>query len=336
MFPIIVGIGVLLVALGLLQSLAAPLTTRIKSVFVQGPVSRPAGAAPGLAAGQAGNLSLPAIDPGQGMLRGQYKLMRQIGAGGMGLVYEGSDVTLSRTVAIKKMRDELRLDRRERMRFINEAKLVASLHHPNIVDIYAIIEEGDDIYLVFEFVNGKTVYDIITSQGPLRFKDALVICRGMAAALDFAHNRHIIHRDLKPSNVMVTSDGFVKVMDFGIARLAKDALTRFSMTNTVVGTPPYMAPEQEQGVVRKEADVYSLAICVYEMLCGKAPFAGTGAGMLMNKVNMTYVPISNIAPGLPPGVDDIFARALQVDPDKRFHSSREFLAALEALPLNVA
>ena len=158
------------------------------------------------------------------------------------------------------------------------------------------------------------------------------ITRSMVAALDYAHGRGVIHRDLKPSNVMINKEGFIKVMDFGIARMAKDAATRVSMTNTVVGTPPYMAPEQEQGVVRKEADVYSLAICFYEMLCGKAAFCGTGAGMLMNKVNMSYRPISKEVGGLPAGIDLVFARAFQADPDQRFHSAAEFLCALEALP----
>ena len=157
---------------------------------------------------------------------------------------------------------------------------------------------------------------------------------GITAHFDhrFAHGRKVIHRDLKPSNVMVTAEGFVKVMDFGIARLAQDAATRGAQTNTVAGTPPYMAPEQEQGLVRRESDVYSLALCFYEMVCGQAAFAGTGAGMLMNKVNMAYVPASQRAAGLPDGVDEVLARALHADPDQRIHSARELLAALEALP----
>ena len=321
-------LGGILVALGLLQSVAGPLTKRFKAAPANAHSSTDGALGSAVPGGQAFS------SPGGGgeLLRNQYKILRQIGSGGMGLVFEGMDVTLSRPVAVKKMRDELRLDRRERMRFINEAKTVAALHHPNIVDIYAIIEEGDELFLVFEFVNGHTVYDIVTRRGALGFKEALGITRGMAAALDYAHGRGIIHRDLKPSNVMVNKEGFVKVMDFGIARMAKDAATRVSMTNTVVGTPPYMAPEQEQGVVRKEADVYSLAICVYEMLCGRVAFAGTGAGMLMNKVNMSYSPISKVVSGLPQGIDLVFARAFQADPDQRFHTAGEFLSALEALP----
>ncbi|MBI5241562.1 MAG: protein kinase [Elusimicrobia bacterium] len=319
------ALGGLLVALGLLRSVGGPLTQRFKTAFTPAPEAAEPAGPPTLT-------PRPLTSPDSGLLRGQYRVLRQIGAGGMGLVFEGADVTLSRPVAVKKMRDELRLGRRERLRFINEAKTVAALHHPNIVDIYAIIEEGDDLFLVFEFVNGHTVHELVVRRGGLGWRESLGVARSMAAALDYAHGRGVIHRDLKPSNVMINKEGFVKVMDFGIARVAKDAATRVSMTNTVVGTPPYMAPEQERGVVRKEADVYSLAICLYEMLSGRLAFTGTGAGMLMNKMNMAFSPLSQSVAGLPPGLDGVFARAFQADPDKRFHSAGELLAALDALP----
>jgi serine/threonine-protein kinase len=314
--------GGLLIGFGLLPSMVGAMTTKARAVF-----ARMTGRSPAVAAmRQEDQDRVP-----RPTLRGQYKLKRQIGAGGMGLVFEGEDTSLGRRVAIKKMRDELRLDRRERQRFVSEAKLVAALHHANIVDIYAIAEEGDDVYLVFEYVTGKTLHELIGAKGALSYSEAMGVFRGMAAALDFAHSRDIIHRDLKPSNIMVDEDGCVKVMDFGIARLAKDAATRYSMTNTIVGTPPYMAPEQEQGVVRKESDVYALGVCLYEMLCGKMPFVGLGGGLLMNKVNMNYVPVSRVTPGLPEGIDDVLARALQADPDKRFKSAKEMFLALNDL-----
>ncbi len=266
-----------------------------------------------------------------GLLRGRYQLGPQIGVGGMGLVYEGQDLNLKRRVAIKKMRDEIRLERRERERFVGEAKVVAGLHHPGIVDVFAILEEHDDVYLVFEFVTGKTLHDVVQSAGALSLAKAVPIIKAAGEALDYAHSRNVIHRDLKPSNIMVTEEGKIKVMDFGIARVAKDAMSHYSMTNTVVGTPPYMAPEQEQGVVRRESDVYALGVCLYEMLTGKMPFNGSGSGMLMNKINKSYVPASKAMPGLPTAVDGVFARALDPDPEKRFHSAQELVAALEAL-----
>ncbi len=267
---------------------------------------------------------------GEGLIRGQYELSREIGAGGMGRVYEGTDRSLGRRVAIKKMRDELRADPRERARFVAEAKTVAALHHPNIVDIYAIAEEGADVYLVFEYVDGKTVHELVYERGRLEPAAAASVTRACADALEFAHARGVIHRDMKPSNVMIDGAGQVKVMDFGIARAAKDALARGTMTNTVVGTPPYMAPEQEQGQVRRESDVYALAICAYEMLAGELPFSGVGMGMSLNKLNMAYEPVTKRVAGLPPTVDAAFARAFQPDPGKRWRSPAEFAAALES------
>ncbi|MBI5247193.1 MAG: protein kinase [Elusimicrobia bacterium] len=319
-FGLLVGAAIgggLLLALGLLSIVLAPVKQAVVSVFTKSSRAPQAGPAPLFKS------AAPAA-----LIRGQYEIARQIGSGGMGMVYEGTDRSLGRRVAIKKMRDELRLNARERDRFIVEAKTVASMHHPNIVDIYAIAEEGDDVYLVFEYVDGKTVHELVQLSGRLKPAEALRVTQAMGDALSYAHSRGVIHRDMKPSNVMVTGAGAVKVMDFGIARVAKDALTRYSMTNTVVGTPPYMAPEQEQGVVRKESDVYALAICTYEMLTGQLPFIGVSAGMLMNKINMSYIPPSRATAGLPESLDEVFLKAFQADPEKRYRTPQEFVAAL--------
>ncbi len=328
-FGLVVGAGILgglLLALGLLSTVLAPLKDSVVSAFTK--VTRHG---PSVHALEEESTPETLPEPvAAGVIRGQYEIIRQIGAGGMGMVYEGTDRSLGRRVAIKKMRDELRINPRERERFVIEAKTVASLHHPNIVDIYAIAEEGEDVYLVFEYVDGKTIHDLVQAKGRLNAADSLRVTQAMGDALAYAHAHGVIHRDMKPSNVMLTSDGQIKVMDFGIARMAKDALTRYSMTNNVVGTPPYMAPEQEQGIVRKESDVYSLAICSYEMLTGKLPFIGIGAGMLMNKINMSYIPPSRAIAGLPDSLDEVFLKAFQADPDQRYHAPQEFAAALDA------
>jgi tetratricopeptide (TPR) repeat protein len=318
--------GGLLLAFGLLQTVFAPLKDKAAAALTQltrtGPTLGEFETEPDAPAASA-----------TGLIRGQYELSREIGAGGMGRVYEGTDRSLGRRVAIKKMRDELRTDARERARFVAEAKTVAALHHPNIVDIYAIAEEAADVYLVFEYVDGKTVHELVYERGRLDPTSTARVVRASAEALEFAHARGVIHRDMKLSNVMVDSSGRVKVMDFGIARTAKDAMSRYSMTKTVIGTPPYMAPEQEQGQVRRESDVYALAVCAYEMLTGSLPFAGVGAGMALNKINMAYTPPSRREAGLPASLDDVFAHAFQPDPEKRTRSPREFAAALEnALP----
>ncbi|MBI5245110.1 MAG: protein kinase [Elusimicrobia bacterium] len=259
-----------------------------------------------------------------------YRIIRQIGQGGMGAVYEAEDVSLERRVAIKRMRDEIRQDPRELERFLKEARMVAKLHHPNIIEIHAIVEREGEIYLVFEFIDGMTLDQALAKHKRLSVQQVRAVLRQICAALNYAHDRGVIHRDLKPSNIMVTRESLVKVMDFGVARQAKDVLTRLSMTNTVAGTPTYMAPESETGVVRKESDLYSLAICLYEMLTGARPFEGTGAGILMSKMGMRFEAPSRLAADLPPGVDAFFASALHADPEKRPRTAAEFAASFEA------
>jgi tetratricopeptide (TPR) repeat protein len=267
------------------------------------------------------------------LLAGKYELGRELGAGGMGVVYEGRDRSLSRAVAIKRMREEIRWDGRERERFVAEAKLVAKLKHPNIVEIHAIVEEAGEVYLVFEYVTGRTLHDVLAAEKKLTFAKARQLFRGIVAALDYASGLGVIHRDLKPANIMVDAEGRVRVMDFGIARLTQEALSRRSRTRTgtVVGTPPYMAPEQELSKARKESDVYSLAVCLYESLTGTRPFGGVGAGLLLNKINRAYDAPSKAAAGLPHGIDAVFAKALDPDPDKRYASAGALLRALESL-----
>ena len=264
------------------------------------------------------------------VIAGVYKVVRQIGAGGMGTVYEAFDTSLQRTVALKMMRSEIRDDARERARFIKEAQTVAALKHPNIVGIHAIVEENSQLYLVFEYVKGRTLAEVVSKRGTLDFPQALEALKSMADALEYAHANGVVHRDLKLSNVMVEHDGSVRVMDFGVARQVQDAMNRMSMTNTVCGTPAYMAPEIEQGIVGREADVYSLAVCFYELLTGEVPFAGSGSTMLLNKMNMRYRPLSSLVPDAPAGVDDVLTRALEAEPGKRLKSPKDFYVAVAA------
>jgi tRNA A-37 threonylcarbamoyl transferase component Bud32 len=260
-----------------------------------------------------------------------YTVTRQIGSGGMGVVYEAVDNALARKVAIKKMRDEIRADPAELRRFISEARIVAALHHPNIVDIYSIVEDPQDLYLVFEFVDGKTVADLLRENGPLSWDRSKRVMTCACAAAAYAHERGIIHRDIKPSNIMVSSDGQVKVMDFGVARMAKDAMTKAGRTNTIAGTPAYMAPEAEEGAVGPQSDIFSLGVCWYEMLSGRLPFSGDGVAMLLNKMNGKIAPLSQAA-SLPAGINAVLAKALAPNISRRYVTAREFSAALDALP----
>jgi len=270
------------------------------------------------------------ITPASGRIPTGYKIIRQIGMGGMGAVYEAEDLSLERRVAIKRMRDEIRRDPRELERFLKEARLVAKLRHPNIIEIHAIVEREGEVFLVFEFIEGMTLDQALAKHRRLSTVQARAVLRQICSALGYAHEQGVIHRDLKPSNVMFTRESLVKVMDFGVARQAKDVMNRLSMTGTVAGSPPYMAPESERGVVRRESDLYSLGVCLYEMLTGSRPFEGTGAAVLLDKTAMRFEPASRRAEGLGPGVDAFFLRALQSDPEKRPRTAAEFASAFEA------
>ena len=320
------GMGGILIALGILHVVSASWREKVNMTIRRV-------LAPADAAGSDESAATASAQPGPpgAAFWLQYELVKEIGLGGMGVVYEAMDRSLERRVAVKKMRDEIRIDPHERRRFVNEAKLVAQLRHPNIVDIYAIVEEGQEVYLVFEFVSGRTLHDQIKSEGPLSLEAARGILHAASEAVEHAHAAQIVHRDLKPSNIMITDDGRIKVMDFGVARQAKDAITKMSMTNTVVGTPPYMAPEQEQGTVRRESDVFALGVCLYEMLTGHLPFSGGGAAMLLNKLNGKHIPPTQRNPDLPAGLDEVIAKALVPDPDKRYRTPGELVAALDAV-----
>ncbi len=260
-----------------------------------------------------------------------YTVLREIGSGGMGVVYEATDDALGRHVAIKRMREELRRDPVERRRFLAEARAVAALHHPHIVDIYSIVEDAGDVYLVFEYVDGRSVAELVHEKGRLFFAEARRIMKETCEAVGYAHGQGVIHRDLKLSNIMLSSAGRAKVMDFGVARLSQDGTATAVQTQTIVGTPPYMAPEADQGIVRRESDVFSLGVCFYEMVSGKFPFAGHGAGMLVEKMQGRHAPLSQAARGLPAGVDEVIAQALFPDPEKRFRTPAEFSTALDKL-----
>lgn len=259
-----------------------------------------------------------------------YQLGRAVGHGGMGVVYEAFDKTLERRVAVKVLRDELKLDEKAKQRFLEEARTVAGLHHPGIVDIHSIVDDEAGLYLIFEFVEGRTLEQALRERGRLSLPEAKALLKQVCQALDFAHKHGVVHRDLKPGNIMLTEQGS-KVMDFGISRHAREAIASISPAEsaTAHGTPHYMAPEQQFGAVRKESDVYSLGACLYEMLTGQPPFpAPSGPDM---KLNRDYPKASTLAPELPPAVDPLIDMALHPDPDHRIRSPHDFWALLERI-----
>ncbi len=286
----------------------------------------------------------PKATPSQGVgdlrvrsaINDSYVIGKPLGQGGMGVVYEAVDKALGRKVAIKMLLDEFQMNAQAKQQLVDEARLVAALHHPNIVYIHSIISDEKGIYLVFEFLSGHTVYDLIARKGRLSLDEAQVFLKPVCAALEFAHRRRVVHRDLKPANIMITDQGIVKVMDFGISRRIKDTLQTltgrrrdFEVTNTVAGTPYYMAPEQEYGIIRPESDIYSLGTCLYEMVTGRRPYPPPAS--FEQKMAADYPKPSTLEPSLPRSFDVLIDGALHPDPEKRIRTAEDFGSMLEAL-----
>lgn len=273
--------------------------------------------------------NVPAASPAlnKAWLDGKYELKGEIGAGGMGIVYEGWDHNLSRKVAIKKMRSELKAYPKERKRFLHEAELVAHLSHPYIVGIHAIVEENKEVYLVFDYVEGKTLAAIIEERKQLPLKDCKTIMGYVCLAVGYAHQQKILHRDLKPANIIVDANNFAKVMDFGLASELGDTLTRLTR-QTIAGTPIYMAPEQYHGRAMPETDIYALGVCLYEMLTGEAPF--NVADLQAAKDRKDYKDVSLRLPWMPGKIDKIIAQALEPDPHERYSTAMAFFKELES------
>ncbi|MGD9642426.1 MAG: protein kinase [Elusimicrobiales bacterium] len=264
----------------------------------------------------------------EGVATGKYKIERKLGEGAMGVVYEATDQSLGRKVAIKKMGDEIKVNDREKQRFLEEARTVALLHHPGIVEIYTIFEEEDNIYLVFEHVDGVTLDKELDKEGRLPWDRARKMFGEAASALAYAHSKNVVHRDLKLANIMLSGEGGVKVMDFGLAYRARESMARLSNAE-VVGSPAYMAPEQELGESSVRSDVYSLGVCLYEALTGVLPFQGPD--FHQQKTRRAYQRLTAAVPGLPAGADEVLDRCLDPDPEKRYASADDFASALDAL-----
>jgi tetratricopeptide (TPR) repeat protein len=256
---------------------------------------------------------------------GNYRIERLIGEGGMGKVFEGLDTVIRRKVAVKMMRAAVRRELGDDQ-IMEEARLAALARHPNIVEIFAVLQEDGEIFLVFEFVAGRSLSAILQAKGRLALPEVVHVLRQVAAGLDCAHAKRVIHRDLKPDNVVISNEGAAKLMDFGIARR-----TRTSPDGKPVkpaGTAPYMAPEQHLGEVSPESDIYALGVMAYELLTGRCPFLGADA--LELKKRAYFPPAGGLMPGLPPAVDAVLGRALAADPKARYHSGGEFVTALAA------
>jgi predicted Ser/Thr protein kinase len=267
---------------------------------------------------------------------GPYRIEEMLGRGGMGVVYRGTHEHLGRQVAIKELAPELTQQPEFKERFFAEARTQARLHHPNIVTVFDLIEEQGEFFIVMEYVAGRPCDELLKESAGrgLGLGEAAGIFSQVLSALDYAHSEGVIHRDVKPSNVLLTADGRVKLMDFGIALLVGDK--RLTSSQASIGTPIYMSPEQilRPRTTDHRTDIYSAAIVFYEMLAGVPPFDGESMYEI-NKLQIEAPPpdLTALNPAVPPAVAAVVARALAKNPDERFASAGEMLRALrEALP----
>ena len=262
---------------------------------------------------------------------GRYKVLKELGRGAMGVVYLGKDPTIQRFVAIKTMRldeaDDAGKAEEAKARFFREAESTGRLAHPNIVTIYDAGEEHDLGYIAMELLDGTPLREWSRKPNLMPVDRLLSVLATVADALDYAHQQGVIHRDIKPANIMVTKDQTVKVMDFGIAKMASSAKTQ---TNVVLGTPAYMSPEQIAGKkVDGRSDIFSLGVVLFEMLAGRPPFTADNLSALLFAIaHNPHQSITVVRPDLPPSLKRVLDQALQKDPALRFRRAGEFAQAL--------
>ena len=268
-------------------------------------------------------------DPLIGTTVGHYEIVDRIGQGGMGMVYRATDLRLRRTVALKLLRARHGEDLRAKERLLVEARAAAALDHPNICTIYEVGETPDgSAFIAMAFYPGETLEQLVR-RGPLPVSTALDYATQIARGLGAAHARGIIHRDVKPANVIITDDGVVKLLDFGIARTPDVEVSRDGVTP---GTIAYMSPEQVTSRrLDQRTDLWSLGIVLYEMCTGTRPFGGESAGAVLYAIIENLpVPPSSVRPGLPASVDAVIARLLANDPEQRYRDAMDLVSALTA------
>jgi tRNA A-37 threonylcarbamoyl transferase component Bud32 len=263
------------------------------------------------------------------VIAGRYEIVELIGKGGMSSVFKARDRLLDRTVAIKVLHPHYTEDEEYVERFRREARSVAQVSHPNIV---TVIDRGEDDrrqFIVFEYVEGENLKELLQRTGPLPIRDALLLALQMARALSFAHGRGLVHRDVKPQNVLLNADGQAKMTDFGIAREVD--VQGVTITGTVLGTSEYIAPEQARGQqVDQQTDVYSLGVVLYELLTGSVPYEGENfVTVALRHVNEPVPSVLERRPEVPPRLALAVERAMAKSPDDRFSSMDELVGELE-------
>jgi len=259
---------------------------------------------------------------------GNFKIIEQIGEGGMGTVYRGVDLMLDRPVALKRLRPDFSDNPQLLERFRSEATALARLNHPHIATLYSFFRHQDDHFMAMEFVEGETLDEILRKGGPIPAQRAIGIFDQVLDAIEHAHQLNVLHRDIKPENIIVSKQDVAKVTDFGIARVLGEAgLTR---AGALIGTVAYMAPERVKGEpADRRSDIYSLGVVLYEILAGRGPFAAASEFELMTAhVEKAPTPLARIVPGIPGPVAGCVMQALAKSPDERPPSAAAFRRSL--------
>ncbi len=262
---------------------------------------------------------------------GRYEIVAELGRGGMGVVYKAWEESLQRFVAIKMLGDQLINDENLVARFLREARSVADLNHPNLVQVFAVDTHEGRPYFVMEFVEGESLKELIRTSERIHPKRALTLVKEVATGLSAAHDKGVVHRDIKPDNIMLTKHGGVKVVDFGIARV-DDQATKLTATGMAIGTPSYFSPEVCKGLgVDKRTDIFSMGIVFFEMLTGETPFSADSPLDLMNKVVKEEVPdVSVLNPEIEENVGMILYHMLEKKQEDRYQDFREVIADIDA------
>lgn len=267
-------------------------------------------------------------------LEGRYEVLELIGFGGMAFVYKGYDLLDKRYVAIKILKDEYLQNEDFKRRFRNESKAIAFLSHPNIVKVYDVNFSDNIQYIVMEYIDGITLKEYIERQKVVGWKEAVHFTIQILRALQHAHDNGIVHRDIKPQNVMLLEDGTIKVMDFGIARFARE--NGKTMSDKAIGSVHYISPEQAQGASTDErTDIYAVGVMMYEMLTGQVPFDGdTPVSIAIKQMQEEPERPVKINPQIPIGLEEIILRAMQKDPELRYQTASEMLKDIDEFKQN--
>lgn len=264
---------------------------------------------------------------------GAYKITRLLGQGAMGIVYLARDTLRDRDVALKVPNVDLMDDTKQRQRFFQEARVAATISHPNICAVYEVGREDGYVFIAMQFINGRPLSDFVRADRPLPIDQVALIVRTLAEAMHHAHQQGVVHRDLKPDNVLITGDREPIVMDFGLA-IDVDMPTdvRLTQAGTIMGSPAYMSPEQVENDLNEigpATDIYSLGVLLYELLTGRLPFEGSLASVLAQILGNEPQPPSQLRGAIPPSLDGICANLLAKSPERRFRSMQEVAAALD-------